>query len=287
MDRMNARKSLSDEQKIQSSNVSARQSQAVDVYFVGKPYGSLSADQRKAGLLGLVAQDAQRARVLLDRPSTRIAKAVSVEQARIWVNKIQSSGWQVVLVRDGTVCYKSPKTEAKQGRKPLQGAGKAASAVMLSCDQSSAKVRLKRYVDPAGVGSFCVPVQWQSLPQLNANACLAFGDCDTDLYWIAIRQSKQSVGALIPLRQYVDAVCEAATHWVLEGRILGEPQLIDGQSGYQARMSGKVGEKSVCYQIGVYETKKAFYCTYGWTTEAQFSRYRLLFNAMVRSFKDA
>ncbi|AFU98101.1 Tfp pilus assembly protein, major pilin PilA [Simiduia agarivorans] len=256
----------------------------VDVYFVGRPFGDLDQRQRNAGLFALVGKNRARARLLLDRTTTRIAKGVTSEQARSWVKKVQSAGWQVALVRGGNICYRSPVRSDNRDNTPIQRAGKAATAVTLRRSPQTSRVKLKRYVDPDGFGSFCVPVHWRSLPQLNPNACLAFGDCETELYWIAIRQSKPSVGVLVPLKQYAEAVCEAAKHWVDSGRIQGEIQIVEGKSAIHARLTGRVGDKDVSYHIGVHEAKKHFFCSYGWTTTDQFSRYRLLFSAMANSF---
>lgn len=287
MEKVNARSQLSKVDAQNSSVVTSTGSGTVDVYFVGKPFGALDHAARKTGLLELVEHDAARARTLVKRATTRVAKGVTMEQARLWVNKVQSAGWQVALVRDGRVCYRSPLASNQTGNAPLQKAGKAATPVSLPHASLPSKVRLKRVADTDGIGSFCIPVQWQALPQLNTNACLAFGDCDSDLYWIAIRQSKQSVGSLIPLRHYAEAVCEAAKHWVNKGRILGELQPMEGKPAFLARLTGRVGDKEVSYQIGIHETKKHYYCTYGWTTADQFSRYRLLFRAMACSFDAA
>ena len=268
-----------EEPKQQQSNV------GLDVYFVSSPRKDVSAAERKQGLLRIAKNDLPLARKLVARKRTRIARLQAPDQARAWAKRLQQAGWHVEICRGDRVCFASL---GQSSAGSLRAAGASAGSVQLPAKKSSvSSVRVRRITDKRAIGSFCLPVNWVAMPQLNANASLAFGDAESELYWIAISQTKQSVGALVPLAHYAQAACEAATQWVNKGKLTAALAPIPGRSGYMARLDGTVNDTPVTYQIGVFETRKHFYCCYGWTTSDAFDQYRVLFQTLAASFRPA
>ncbi|MBB3168802.1 hypothetical protein [Simiduia aestuariiviva] len=181
------------------------------------------------------------------------------------LNRVWKSGWHASIQLGEKCVYSTEQVEVSRN---IDRAGSNANGIIPQINTANRDIQknTRRIHSPESDISVRVPQDWKELDNLNSGAVLQAGCHERQVFLIVIKQYKHTFGAVLPLRDYAIATCQAALGWVADAKLTREPTHLPLGNYYLAEMEGLVGGSIVKYQITTHESAKVFYALYAWST---------------------
>lgn len=213
---------------------------------------------------------------LLKCAPTPIKKSLTEDQA----TKLSEALWKAGWLCEVEEYENAPHLDVNEGE-----AQKTLKPNLRTIDSDPEK-KLKRIVSENNDCSICVPVAWETMSNLNLNACIQSGSKASECYLIVIRQAKSELGDDISLERYASAVTHTGAKGIQDGIVVNEPKLkaIRGTKYAVSEMRGIVATTQVYYSIAIYENDIFFYTLYFWCSVASYPQRKASFELLAGSF---